>query len=93
MNYGETTIDSWLDVLAALGPFRASSGSETAGGVCDRFVDLGSGRGTLVLASALALPGLDCVGVELSKKRHNMAVCGAYQLHISPWVSLGNRDY
>ena len=43
INYGEMTAESWSGVLEALKPL----------GKHDKFVDLGSGRGTLVVQAAL----------------------------------------
>ena len=64
------TPESWSEVLAALAPLGAG----------DKFVDLGSGRGTLVCQAALEVPGMRCVGVELSRKRHAMAGAAAKRL-------------
>ena len=71
VTYGEMTEDSWRDVL-----LRGVGGLSAE----DVFFDLGSGRGTLTLQAALEVPGMRCVGVELSRKRHAMAAAALRRL-------------
>ena len=62
-NYGEMCPDSWSEVLKEL--------------KCDEndvFFDLGSGRGVITIQASLEVPGMKCCGVELSRKRHSMAI-------------------
>ena len=69
INYGEMQADSWSAILGLLelGPQ-------------DVFYDLGSGRGALVLQTALEARCKRCVGVELSRERHAMAATAARRL-------------
>ena len=63
VNYGEVLPTSWLAVLDAVQPSRD-----------DVFVDLGSGRGLLVMLTHLHCRLKRSIGVELSRERHAMAL-------------------
>eukprot|EP01065_Artemidia_motanka_P001780 TRINITY_DN10831_c0_g1_i3.p1 TRINITY_DN10831_c0_g1~~TRINITY_DN10831_c0_g1_i3.p1 ORF type:complete len:251 (+),score=47.87 TRINITY_DN10831_c0_g1_i3:52-804(+) len=54
----------------------------------DVFADVGSGTGKLVAACRLLFPGVRCVGVELSEKRHAVATAAAAELQVADGVAL-----
>ena len=63
VNYGEILLRTWAEVLRHVG--LTSS---------DVFVDLGSGRGALVMLTHLRYQLRRSIGVELSRERHQMAL-------------------
>ena len=69
ITYGECEVASWSAVLR-----------ELALGPNDVFYDLGSGRGTLVIQTAIEACCRKCVGVELSRERHAIAKTVAARL-------------
>lgn len=62
--YGEFTQAELDAYFEALRPYLPARG---------RFVDLGSGLGKVVMTAALALPGMQCCGIELLGYRHRLA--------------------
>ena len=62
VNYGEVLLSSWATVLLHVGL-----------GPDDVFLDLGSGRGLLVLYTQLSCGVRRSIGVELSRERHAIA--------------------
>jgi len=60
--YGELTPTGVSQLIATT---RLSAG--------DRFVDLGSGVGKVVIQVAMQVPGVHCTGIELDSERHRQA--------------------
>eukprot|EP00927_Polykrikos_kofoidii_P043629 TRINITY_DN37705_c0_g1_i1.p1 TRINITY_DN37705_c0_g1~~TRINITY_DN37705_c0_g1_i1.p1 ORF type:complete len:400 (-),score=69.06 TRINITY_DN37705_c0_g1_i1:150-1349(-) len=87
--YGELTIDGVVALLRDADERRR----RFPGQRMRYFVDLGSGTGKIVLCAAVLFPFLTrCIGVELSERRHRLALKAQAELQeLIPDARLGER--
>jgi hypothetical protein len=76
--YGELTVVGIRQLIRAAGI-----------GAGDRFVDLGSGVGKIVLGVALEVPGVTCVGLEIDAERHERASAVLRRAEEKGWLTPG----
>ena len=58
-------------------------------GAGDRFVDLGSGVGKIVLGVALEVPDVTCLGLEIDAERHKRASAVLRRAEEKGWLASG----